>query len=213
MLRKVQQKYLYWKEIFDKRNIALQATKGHQVKLYNWSKVYQQDLWLVKFIEERNLLKNKPKIKIGLYSIFAPMWLNHFDNCNIRIFVERENLHKKSMQPWLHRFLDDQRINLSLGFDYLNHSQYLRFPFWIMWSVFSPTATYKDIKAQIKRMNSTLNHSYDNRKFCAFLCGHNDIGREEIFSQLSIIDKVDCDGKLFHNNDDLKTLYNDAIVR
>lgn len=58
-------------------------------------------------------------------------------------------------------------------------------------------------------MNSIQNHSYSDRKFCAFLCGHNDIGRKEIFTQLSTIDKVDCDGKLFHNNDDLKNLYND----
>lgn len=209
MIKKIKKKFFYWKDILEKREISLQATKDYQVKLYNWSKVCPQDLWLVKFIEERNLLKNKPQIKIGLYSIFAPMWLNHFDNCDLRIFVERENLHKKTMQHWLHRFLDDKKINLSLGFDYLNHSQYLRFPFWIMWSVFSPTATYNDIKKQINLMNSIQNHSYSDRKFCAFLCGHNDIGRKEIFTQLSTIDKVDCDGKLFHNNDDLKTLYND----
>lgn len=58
------------------------------------------------------------------------------------------------MQQWLHRFLDDKRIDLSLGFDEINHPQYMRFPFWIMWNVFSPTATHNEIKQQIEQMNS-----------------------------------------------------------
>lgn len=203
------EKYLYWKNIIQKRQNALKATKNHQVRLYNWCNVWKQDYWLINFIEKRGLLKNKPKIKIGLYSIFAPMWLNYLDHNDIRIFIERENLHKKNMQKWQHRFLDNSRIDLSLGFDFINHQQYMRFPFWIMWNTFSPTATHDEIKQQIVKMNSPENHSYENRKFCAFLCSHNDIGREKIFDQLNNIDKVDCDGRLFHNNDELKLIYND----
>lgn len=89
------ERYLYWKNIIQKRQNALKATKNHQVRLYNWCNVWKQDYWLINFIEKRGLLKNKPKIKIGLYSIFAPMWLNYLDHNDIRIFIERENLHKK----------------------------------------------------------------------------------------------------------------------
>ncbi len=182
---------------------------GHQVRLYNWSKPFAQDMWLIDFIEKRGLLAGKPKARVALYSIFAPFWLSRFDGADVRIFVERENLHKPSMQCWLHRFLDDDRIALSLGFDDLEHPQYMRFPFWMMWSVFSPTATYSEIREQVTRFNSPDNHSYADRRFCAFLCNHDDVGRRRIYDQFSSIDKVDCDGRLFHNNDELKTRFGD----
>ena len=79
----------------------------------------------------------------------------------------------------------------------------------LTWNVFSPTDTFDDIKNKIARMNSAENHSFINRKFSAFLSSHDDIGRSLIFNQMSKIDRVDCDGKLFHNNDELKCLYGD----
>ena len=113
------------------------------------------------------------------------------------------------MQSWLHRYLDDERVNLSVGFDELDHPQYMRFPFWIMWSVFSPTATFDDIKKQIEQMDSPENHSYDDRKFCSFVRSHAEWGCRKLISHLVGIGRVDCDGKFCHNNDELKTLYND----
>lgn len=209
IIEKIHDKYIYWKHKLEERKNLNAFCKGHQVKLYNWSRPFPQDLWLINFIEQRGLLKDKPQGKIGLYSIFAPYWLHHFDGCNIRIFVERENLHKPSMQKWLHRFLNDDSIQLSLGFDRLDHPYYMRLPFWVMWSVFSPTTTYNEIKKQVQSMNSLENHSYKDRKFCTFVCSHDDIGRKKIYDQLSVIGQVDCPGKLFHNNDDLKGMYND----
>ena len=97
-MNRVKRKYIYWKDILERRHVGLQATKGHQVRIYNWSRVYSPDLWLVNFIEKRGLLIGKPKLKIGLYSIFAPDWLTVFDDCDLRIFVARENLHKPGMK-------------------------------------------------------------------------------------------------------------------
>lgn len=209
MLERIIRKYKYWDNILTTRSHLKKFSQGHQVRLYNWPEPFLQDAWLINFIEKRGLLDNKANLKIGLYSIFAPFWLSKFDNVDVRIFVERENLHKPWMQNWLHRFLDDERIKLSLGFDELIHPQYMRFPFWLMWSVFSPTADYKEIKSQIERMDSPSNHSYDDRKFCAFVCSHDDKGRRELYDSFSTIDKVDCDGKLFHNNDELQNIFSD----
>lgn len=209
MVEKIINKYRYWDDILSTRKALMKFSRGHQVKLYNWSRPFAQDAWLIDFIEKRGLLRNKPKARIGLYSIFAPFWLSRFDGADARIFVERENLHKPWMQSWLHRFLEDNRIDLSLGFDQVDHTQYMRFPFWVMWSIFSPTATFDDIKTSIKRFDSKDNHSFGDRKFCAYLCSHNDKGRRRMYEQFSEIDRVDCDGKLFHNNDDLKGIYND----
>lgn len=209
MIHGIINKLSYLKEIYDRREECLLFSKGHQVKLYNWSKPVPYDMWLIDFIEKRDLLKNKPDLRVGLYSIFAPSWTMMFDRCDMRVFVERENLHKPRMRGWLHRYLDDQRVQLSLGFDELSHSKYMHFPFYVMWSVFPPTASHKEIHDLVGQMNNTDNHSYKDRKFCSFVCSHDDFGRKKIFEQLSEIENLDCDGKLFHNNDDLKMLYND----
>lgn len=209
MLDKISRKYNYWRDLLQTRRELGKFCKDRQVRLYNWSKPFAQDLWLIDFIEKRGLLSNRPHLRVGLYSIFGPSKLMRFDNADFRIFVERENLHKPLMQTWLHRYLDDSRVKLSLGFDDLTHPQYMRFPFWVMWSVFSPTDGIEEIRQKVKKMNSPANHSYSDRKFCAFLCSHNDKGRRKIYDSLSTIDKVDCDGRLFHNNDDLKTKFGD----
>jgi len=209
MLDKIYEKYRYWAKILMNRRIASNATKGHQVHMYNWCNFWPQDMWYIDFIEKRGLLQNKPQIRVGIYSIFAPMWLRIFDNSDIRIFQARENLHKPGMSHWIHQFIDDPKIDLSIGFDYIKHPQYLRIPFWLTWSIFSPTDTLNDIKRKITQMNIPDNHSYADRNFAAFLSSHDDIGRKLIYEQMSQIGQVHCDGRLFHNNDDLKTLYND----
>lgn len=208
-MNRIRRKYIYWKDILERRRVGLQATKGHQVRIYNWSRVYSPDLWLVNFIEKRGLLIGKPKLKIGLYSIFAPDWLTVFDDCDLRIFVARENLHKPEMKRWEHQFLNDNRFQLSIGFDNLEHDQYLRIPFWMTWNTFQPTDTYKEIKERVLHMNNPLNHSYDNRKFACFLCSHSDPGRQHLYDRLSSIDRVDCDGRGMHNNDTLRMIHKD----
>lgn len=212
MINRIIRKYRYWEELLTTRHALKLFSKGHNVRLYNWSRPFPQDMWLIDFIEKRGLLKDKPQVRLGLYSIFGPAKLIKYDNADARIFVERENLHKKFMQGWLHRYLDDSRFDLSLGFDELSHDQYMRFPFWIMWSVFSPTADLAEIEREVNRMNSPTNHSYDDRKFCAYVCGHDDFGRRKMYEQFSTVAHIDCDGRLFHNNDDLKNLYNDNKI-
>lgn len=213
MIDKIVRKYLYWKQLLNTRRELGEFCKGHQVRLYNWSRPVSYDMWLIDFIEKRGLLDSKPQLRVGLYSIFGPAKLMRFDKADFRIFVERENLHKPLMQSWLHRYLDDPRVSLSLGFDDIAHPQYMRLPFWVMWSVFSPTDDFEEISKKDRMMNSPDNHSYSDRKFCSFLCSHNDKGRRRIYDGLSRVDKVDCDGKLFHNNDDLKTKFGDDKLR
>lgn len=207
--KKIYEKFNYWNAIIERRKMASEVSIGHQVLFYNWCNVWPQDFWLVDFIEKRGLLEGKPKVKIALYSIFAPDWLTMFDNADCRIFVARENLHKPSMQHWSHQFIEDKRFQLSLGFDEIDHPQYLRHPFWCMWDVFDPTDNYEDIKRKIDYMNSPDNKSYDDRRFCSFLCSHGDSLRERIYTDLSVIGKVDCDGRAYHNNDTLKTIHKD----
>jgi hypothetical protein len=180
---------------------------SENVRMYNWvNPPAPQDLWLAQFIKARNLLpKNK---KMAIFSVFGLRIMMKFNRSDYKIFVPRENLHRSNWQHYDDLLLNEKWVDLVVGFDYTERENYIRFPLWLMW-IFKPTDTYRDIKQICDRINNPHNSSYTDRKFCAFLSSHDDIGRQEIFDELSTVGRIDCDGRLFHNNDDLKTKFGD----
>lgn len=207
-MNRIIEKINYWKWILESRKELKEFSKGHKVRLYNWGRPYVQDRWWFDFFEQRGLLENLNG-QVALYSVFAPFWLNRFDKAKVRLFIERENLHRPGYDGFTDHLLGNKRAHLTLGFDNIQHDKYMRFPFWLMWGIFPATANYHDIKKLIKEWDSTDNHSFKNRKFCSFICSHDDVGRKEIFREISSIETVHCAGSLCHNNDDLKKIYND----
>lgn len=212
MYKKLIRKFNFYLDLIKRQAQCHKMCKGHQVKLYNWSMPFKQDMWLVDFIEKRGLLNGgKERKKVALYSVFGPKWITNLDSADVRIFVERENLHKPHFEGFLHRFLDNEEFGLSLGFDDLDHPKYMRFPFWLMWTVFPPTVTYKDVKEFVQRVNSF--HPDPSRlDFCAYVCSHDDLNRKRIHEEFSTIAQLSCPGRLFHNDDRLKTLFGDNKV-
>lgn len=200
----------YW-DYYLKHKQGLAFSKDYQLKLYNWfPPFYPQDLWLSKFIEGRGILRNKPKLRAGLFTICGPEWFVKYYPCDLKIFFARENL---AFRPsWRNFMLNDSSIDLSIGFDDIkDNSKYIHVPFWITWAL-DPLETYDSIKKKIDFWNSPDNKSFTDRKFCSFLCSHGDEGRKKIFDELSAIDKVDSAGKWLHNDDSLKTSFNDDKV-
>ncbi len=182
------------------------------VTLHNYlSNPSPKDFWLRDFIQVRNLLDESSK-KISVFSVFGSKWMMRLNRDDIKIFIARENVHREQWVDYANNCLDVSSIDLSLGFDYGDNERYMRFPLWIMW-LFPPTVDYEYIKDWCDRINQPTNSSYANRKFCAFLCSHADIGRQEVYDQLCSIGRVDCDGRLFHNNDELKQIYDDDKLR
>lgn len=182
------------------------------VTLHNYlEQITPHDFWLQDFILARNLLGKSNK-KVSIFSVFGSKWMMRLNKDDIKIFIARENLHREQWKDYVNNCLDVSAIDLSLGFDSGDTKRYMRFPLWIMW-LFPPDVDYAYIKKWCEQINNPANASYDNRKFCAFLCSHDDIGRREVYDQLSTIGRVDCDGKLFHNNDDLMLKYGDDKLR
>ncbi|WP_418983908.1 glycosyltransferase family 10 domain-containing protein [Alistipes sp.] len=202
-------------DLYRRTNRSLACSKPYHTKLYNWpAHIYDQDLWLSRFIELSEVLKKKPKAKIGLYSVFGPRWIIDYTKADIKLFLSRENLHRINWRHYADQCIGYPGIDLTIGFDYPEnqsgtvHPNYIRVPLWIMW-VFSPDDNFRTVRQKIAAIEAPENKSFDDRKFCSFLSSHFDIGRDKIVEQISSIERIDCDGKLFHNNDDLKTLYND----
>lgn len=204
--------FKYYKNLYRLHKKGLQFSNSYQTKLYNWfPPFFEQDLWLPKFIEGRGLLKDKPKLKVGVFTICGPEWAVRLQPCDLKIFFARENLSFR--KEWHDFMLNESSIDLSIGFDDIrDNPKFIHIPFWITWAL-DPMETYKSIKGKIEKWNLPVGKSYNNRKFCSFLCSHGDKGREMIFNDLSTIDKIDSCGRWMHNDDSLKIEYGDDKVR
>lgn len=204
--------FYYYCNLYQLHRKGLQFSKAYQAKLYNWfPPFFEQDLWLPKFIEGRGLLKDKPKLKVGVFTICGPKWAVRLQPCDLKIFFARENLSFR--KEWHDFMLNEPSIDLSIGFDDIrDNPKYIHVPFWITWAL-DPMETFESIKRKIEEWNTPASKSYKDRRFCSFLCSHGDKGREMIFNDLSTIEKIDSCGRWMHNDDSLKTEYGDDKVR
>lgn len=201
----------YYLNLYKLHRNGLAFSREYQAKLYNWFPPFvEQDLWLPRFIEGRDLLRNKPKLKAGIFTICGPQWAVRWQPCDLKIFFARENLTIR--KNWYDFMLNESCIDLAIGFDEIqNNDRYIHVPFWITWAL-DPMETYETVKGKVVRWNSVENKSYKDRLFCSFLCSHGDEGRKGIFDELSVIDKIDSCGRWMHNDDSLKQLYDDNKV-
>ena len=193
-------------------NYYVSGQPESQIVLHNYGKIVYQDLWLSRFIENKGLLKNKPKIKISIFSVFGSRLMMRLDRSDVKIFFARENVHRSAWKEYDDLCIPAHYIDLSIGFDNIIESGYLRFPLWIMW-LFPPSINKEDIIQFYNKVNSPNNSSFYDRKFCSLIWSHYDVGRDELFKDISTIGHIDSDGRYMHNNDDLRDKYNDDKLR
>lgn len=180
---------------------------SRQIRLHNYgSAPAPQDFWLPRFIETHGLCKNG---SISIFSVFGLRQMISLNRSSVKIFMARENLHRPNWQEYEDLALREHSVNLSLGFDYESDDpRYMRFPLWITW-LLPPNAGYKEVNEFCYRINSQDNSSYDDRRFCTFISSHDDIGRNQLFDEISTIGQIDSCGRFRHNCDDLQTIYGD----
>ena len=188
--------------------IDYSASKPYQIKVFN---SMLPDNWLNRFIIERGILKNNPKKTLSIFSVNGNRFAIDVNKSDYKIFCTGENVHVID-SPWekyKDLLLDKKAIDLSLGFDYLDHENYLRFPLWLMYN-FNPKDDFQAIKLVCQKLNHPIKSNDDRLKFCSFICRNDYFGdRIKIFNQINQIAKVDCDGQFLHNNDDLILKFND----
>jgi hypothetical protein len=92
-----------------------------------------------------------------------------------------------------------------MGFDYMDGKNYIRIPLWLLY-FFTPI----DTKDMIQKKLSEFSTVYKKTKFCALIAGHDALYnmRTDIFNLASKIARVDCPGKLLHNDDTLHNEFN-----
>lgn len=182
-----------------------------KIRLHNYgSRPMPQDFWLPRFIEAHRLCTDTA---VSIFSVFGWRPMIGLNRSSIKIFMARENLHRPNWQEYEDLALGEHSIDLSLGFDYENDDpRYMRFPLWITW-LLPPNAGYKEVKEFCDRINHRDNCSYNDRRFCAFISSHDDIGRNQLFDEISQIGHIDSCGRFRHNCDDLQTHYGDDKLK
>jgi alpha(1,3/1,4) fucosyltransferase len=198
-----------------------QMSLGSQVKLFNYQlhdlKNYSalgnlsvENHWLIQFILSKGYLNNG-KSTLSIFGVNGDKLAISINKSDYKIFYTIENVHVK-LSPWIKyedMLLNDNRINLSIGFDYLEHENYLRFPYWVM-TMFNPTDDYEIIKAKCNKLNEKKYDADSRNKFCSFICREDYFGDRKYFLELiEQTDNVSCPGNFMHNDDELKAFYND----
>lgn len=100
-------------------------------------------------------------------------------------------------------------VDISLGFDYLQDSNYVRYPFWFL-RYFSPTKDKSVIEAKVAEINSRV---FNKTKFCSLIASHDKTGiREKLLPLINSVsdEKVDCAGRFAHNDDSLAEIFSDS---
>ncbi len=189
------------------------VSRPNRIKLFNCS-IYEKDVkdnWLYRFIANRNILNEHSKNTIGIFSVNGERVAIDFNTCTHKIFYTIENVHvpDSHWQKYEDLLLNKKSIDLSLGFDYFNHENYIRFPYWLM-TVFKPEDDFNAIKQKCALLNKHKIKVQDRINFCSFICRKDYFDeRIKIYNEISQVDRVDCDGVFMHNNDVLKTHFND----
>ena len=175
---------------------AKNAYCGHYIngiKHYNWHS--DDSSWLGDFIRARFAQEDWKKLSVvSVICSHRTFCLNKKEN---KIFFTGENPdrypnYKNHALP---------HVKVSMGFDYLDAPNYLRFPLWIHY-LFKPESDYAAICRRVEELNAFHPAKTD---FCSLICRHggDDNLRGIMYEQISEIAPVMCAGKFMHNDDRL----------
>ena len=143
---------------------------------------------------------------IQFFSVFGEIKKLEKAKAGVKIFYTGENVNKAPYTVYEGNCID--KVSLSLGFDYGNAENYLRFPIWLLY-YFSPDNSKDDIRVILNGFKKHRNKT----KFCALVSRHDKGGlRTKMYDEISKIANIDCPGKILHNDDTLQNLYNDDKI-
>lgn len=192
------------KRIIEDFNRQSLNVHGHTT-LFNWWRSGSY-LWFTQRYEEKLAAAGK---QMNLCSLFGDRRvLEHVSG--IKVFYSGENVHNSPYDEYSDYLLRDKSTSLGIGFEYFENKRYLRFPLWILY-MFKPTSTRQDIIDRCRELRYP--EVSGKTRFCSMVASHDWNGLRRIMvDQLKSIDTVDCPGKYLHNDNRLKSAYNDDKI-
>ena len=176
-----------------------------QIRYYNFYDIDWESFWFTFFLKTRTHFSHMDK-QVAFFSNFGERECLNKAKGDIRIFFTGENLRSRFLQ-YGDNMLNDPTIDLALGFDYFEDKRYMRFPLWMHY-MFEGNSSDEEICQQIEK----LRHPSigERERFCAMVASHDfDCVREKITKEIATISQVSCGGKFMHNDETLKSEFND----
>ena len=176
---------------------------NESLKLYNFFPLPKDLNWFYYFMKHRGIDK-----KINLFSVFGNRKLIKLVKGK-KIFYSGEYLQQNTINPKWKQYADHciEEVDLALGYDYIEHPNYLRLPIWVLFFV-RPDTTYEDVKQKINIINNP-NYRLNNKKtdFACLIARHDISGiRKKIWNAINPIDTITCPGKFLNNTIELSDM-------
>ena len=142
---------------------------------------------------------------IHFFSVFGKTKKIKYSKSRCKIFFSGENVNNKVFYNGEYKGNCTDNVSLSLGFDYLDAENYLRFPLWLLYYFSSDNS-----KDKIKKTLNQFKKHYQKTKFCSLVASHDRSGiRTKIYNEISKIAPVDCPSAFLYNDDTLHKQYAD----
>ena len=214
----------FWKKWLGRRGLMpknYHRSDKNNINYYNWrylfsgEKINPETEWFTL------LLQNvKHRKAISFYSVFGERAFA-LRNCRrkkdseISVFYTQENVADDTINLEHRNYSDNLLgfVDLSMGFDYVENPQYIRFPYWIL-EVIPPDSTFEDIANIVKMINSPSEFSYKDRNIdCSLIARHDAKGkREEISRLLSNVLDISFEGRWNNNSNVMKEEFGDEKI-
>lgn len=154
-----------------------------------------------------------PKDTVASFTPSLDTLIYHLHHNQYKIFYTQENTHvpDSSWQRWENCWLWRDAPTLSVGFDYVDHPRYVRFPYWLE-HIFGPVATREDIAAFVA--NHDVCYDFRSRtKDCAFICKRDYFGdRAQLADMVAQIMPMCYPSDFRHNDDDMRGKFGDDKI-
>lgn len=186
-----------------RRQLAINHGRG--VRFYNWWEEPYEHQWFYRYVNHHKILSaNKV---FNFISVYGKRDIVEYLNDGLIIFYTGENVHSAQHIRYADNLLSNGKIRLSLGFDYLEHSNYMRFPLWIPY-LFDPTLDEEGIRRRCEELRYPKIGT--RTKFAAMVARYDWGGtRSQIYDSLNHINTIYCPSLVHHNDEDLHTIYMD----
>lgn len=190
------------------------CSAGFPVGFYNWWSTDPNILandWFLQFIKYRlNPVSNE---KINFISVAGRRKILNLIKKEQKpvVFYTGENVYSKeafNFTAYEDHLLSE--VDLAMGFAYIDHPSYLRFPVWLI--DFPVEANELSIKKALQSMQSKrLNTKH---LFCSLVARHDLNGiRSKLVHLLGSIGHIDCAGDFLNNTSILRNEYNNDKAR
>ncbi len=153
------------------------------------------------------------KGEIACFNTYSLPIVLHYHRAPIKLFFTQENthVHKSYWQQFENIWLKESSLSLVLGFDYAEHSNYIRFPYWLT-HVFPVNVTKEQLISFVEEHNISKDNA-NRTKDCAFVCKKDYFGdRTQISDIVAMIMPMNYPSDFRHNDDDMRGKFNDDKI-